>query len=177
MLIDLSEGVTPSQPMTSSYHRGEVQTAAEAVAALTRRLRAAGFPIVRVKLEAVTTNDGVPAHDDEPQPADRYFEYHVKLSLPADADEVLLRTVCERHTAKLSRNAFKVGRDGHSERFVTMRVYRVGRTTADARLEQLVSALAATGFRVTNTQREYSLYDSRVSLDAGWIDTPAEGPP
>ncbi len=176
VLIDLPEGVTPSQPMTSSYHRGEVRAAAEAVADLARRVRAAGFAVLRVKLEAVTTNDGVPQTDDEPQPAGRYFEYHVKLLLTADADETALRWVCDRHAAKLSRNAFKANRNGTSERFVTLRAYGVGRVSADAHLAALTADLAAAGFNVANTVREYALFDSHAALDAGWIDHPAEVP-
>src|SRR5215213_8164239 len=51
VLIDLPEGVTPSQPMTSSYHRGTVGEAAAAVAEVVRGVRAAGFAVTRVKLE------------------------------------------------------------------------------------------------------------------------------
>src|SRR6516225_4925877 len=49
VLIDLPEGVTPSQPMTSSYHRGTVEEAAKAAAELARAVRAGGFTITRVK--------------------------------------------------------------------------------------------------------------------------------
>lgn len=174
VLIELPAGKTPNQPMTGSYHRGTVQHAAEEVAATTRRLRSAGFPITRVKLEAVATNDGVPDTDSEAAafPPGCYFEFHVKLGLDADADLDLLRSVCERFRAKLSRNAFKQSADGRSERFVTLRLYQVGRQTAFARLAELEAALTDAGFAVVNRQREYSLFDSHVGLDAGWLDAP-----
>lgn len=177
VLIDLPEGVEPSQPMTASYHRGEVLSAAGELAAVARQLRHAGFAIVRVKLEAVTTNDGIPEADTDPQPTERYFEYHIKLRLPATPDEVSLNAVCDRHAAKLSRNAFKTDPAGSSERFVTLRAYGVGRVTAESRLDALVADLVQAGFDVRNKQKEYSLFDSHVRLDAGWIDPPAGGTP
>lgn len=173
VLIDLPEGVTPSQPMTSSYCRGTVEQAATATAEIARRVRAAGFLVRRVKLEAVATNAGVPTNTEcGGMPADCYFEFHVKLALPDGVDEVALKAVCARHDARLSRNAFKVRLDGRSERFVTLRVYRAGLETAFGRLDALVADLSTNGFAVVNTQREYSLFDSQVGLDAGWLDAP-----
>ena len=177
VLIDLPEGVEPSQPMTASYHRGDVLGAAGELAEVARKLRDRGFPVVRVKLEAVTTNDGIPEADTDPQPAERYFEYHVKLRLPATPDEGSLNAVCVGHAAKVSRNAFKTDPAGVSERFVTLRAYGVGRTTAEGRLDALLADLVGAGFDVLNKQKEYSLFDSHVRLDAGWIDPPAEGTP
>lgn len=174
VLIELPAGTTPTQPMTGSYHRGTVQAAAAEVVAVARRLRAAGFAVTRVKLEAVATNDGVPDADADAAafPPGCYFEFHVKLALPADADPDALRAVCDRFGARLSRNAFKSSADGRSERFVTLRVYGAGRRTAFARLAELEAALGDAGFAVVNRQREYSVFDSHVGLDAGWLDAP-----
>src|SRR5262245_38654521 len=173
VLIDLAEGVTPSQPMTSSYHRGTVEEAASAAAELTRRVRAAGFPVSRVKLEAVATNAGVPSDAEAGfMPANCYFEFHVKLALPPEADQDRLREIARRHEAHLSRNSFKQRSDGLIERFVTMRVYAAGGQTAFRRLDALVAELADGGFAIVNTQKEYSLFDSHLELDAGWLDAP-----
>jgi hypothetical protein len=179
VLIELPEGATRSQPMTSSYHRGELAAAVGDVAALSRRLRDAGFPVTRLKLEAVATNEGVPETDAEARelPADNYFEFHVKLLLPAHADLGALRACCARHDARLSRNALKSAADGRSERFVTLRLYHVGRATAFAHSDRLVDDLTAAGFAVGSRLREYSLYDSAVGLDAGWIDAPSSAGP
>lgn len=175
VLIELPAGKSPSQPMTGSYHRGTVQAAAGEVAAVARRLRAAGFAVTRVKLEAVATNDGVPDTDAEAAtfPPGCYFEFHVKLALPADTDLDALRSACDRFGARLSRNAFKQSADGRSERFVTLRLYGVGHRTAFARLAELEAGLGEAGYAVVNRQREYSVFDSHVGLDAGWLDAPA----
>lgn len=176
VLIELPDGEARSQPMTASFHRGDLADVAAEVAGVARRLRAAGFPVRRVKLEAVATNAGVPEADAEAAaaPPDRYFEFHVKLALPAGADLDRLRAVCDRFGARLSRNAFKTEADGRSERFATLRAYRVGRAAAFHRLDDLAEELTAAGYAVVNRQKEYSLFDSNARLDAGWIDGPAD---
>jgi hypothetical protein len=179
VLIELPEGATRSQPMTACYHHGEMGNVVNEVEAICRGLRAAGFPITRVKLEAVATNAGVPDGDDEAAqlPRGNYFEFHVKLLLPARADLAAVVACCDGHTARLSRNALKTEQDGRAERFVTLRVYGAGRRTAFARLEALERDLAAAGYPAVNRQREYTIFDSAEHIDAGWIDPPqtAEG--
>jgi hypothetical protein len=178
VLIELPEGATRSQPMTACYHHGDMATVLREVEAICRALRAAGLTIRRVKLEAVATNAGVPDNDAAAAhlPPGNYFEFHVKLLLPADADLDALRACCDRHGARLSRNALKMEQDGRSERFVTMRVYGMGRQNAFARLEALERDLVAAGFTAVNRQREYTIFDSAEHIDVGWIDPPgAEG--
>jgi hypothetical protein len=174
VLIELPNGATRSQPMTACHHHGEIGRVLDEVEVLCRGLRAAGFPLTRVKLEAVATNEGIPETDEEAArcSADRYFEFHVKLLLGPDTDLIALRGCCARHDARLSRNALKVELDGHSERFVTLRRHGMGRQRANASLEALERDLVAAGFTVVNRQREYSLFDSALQLDAGWIDPP-----
>jgi hypothetical protein len=174
VLIELPAGVTRSQPMTSTYHRGELVEVLGEVAGLTRTLRQRGFAATRVKVEAVITNAGVPQTDEEAKafPAGNYFEFHVKVLLPADADLEALRTVCTRHGAHLSSNALKREEDGRSQRFVTQRVYGVGRMNAEAVFEALVGDLLAAGYELSNRLREYTIYDSNIAVDAGWIDAP-----
>ena len=116
MLIELARGVSPSQPMTASYHRGTLEEVLPEVEALHARLWEGGFPVVRVKLEAVAANPGVPVTDEEAAALpDGYFEFHAKLRLPAcrvaaqearDADLEPLRAAwpgtaptCRRNTA------------------------------------------------------------------------------
>jgi hypothetical protein len=174
VFIELPDGTTPSQPMTACYHHGAIGQVLGEVAAICHGLRAAGFPITRVKLEAIATNEGIPDSDEEAAraPAGDYFEFHVKLLLAPDADLGALASCCGRHAARLSRNALKTERDGRAERFVTLRLYGVGRRTAFARLDALERDLGAAGFAVVNRQREYTIFDSAESLDAGWIDPP-----
>src|SRR4051794_31624594 len=174
VLIELPQGVTRSQPMTSSYHRGDLSQAVAEVVRIAKRLRSEGFEVTRVKLEALVSNSGVPETDEEAQalPAGNYFEFHVKVTLPPGADLHALRARCAEHGAHLSANAFKVDSDGRAQRFVTVRYYGVGKVRAGERFEALLRALTADGFTLSNKLREYSVFDSNIALDAGWIDAP-----
>jgi hypothetical protein len=171
VLIELARGESRSQPMTASYHRGELAGVLAEVESLHARLWEGGFPVVRVKLEAVATNAGVPVTDAEAAAwPEGYFEFHAKLRLAADADLEALRGLCGRHGAHLSRNERKRDRDGETERFVTLRVHRAGRERAVAACEALLADLAAAGFSVVGRQNEFTVYDGRAELDAGWLD-------
>jgi hypothetical protein len=180
VLIELPGGSTPSQPMTSSYHRGELSAVAHEVADLSRSLRQHGFAVTRIKVEAMVGNAGVPETDAEARalPAGNYFEFHVKVSLPSGADLAPLRELVGRHQAHLSSNAFQreaLGEGGYrTQWFVTLRAYGCGRGQASARFEALLADLAAQGYALSNRLREYTVYDSNVAVDAGWIDLELE---
>jgi hypothetical protein len=77
--------------------------------------------------------------------------------------------LCLAHEAHLSRNASREPVDGIEERFVTLRSYRVGRSTAEQRLHRLLAALERAGEQVIEVESEYAVYDSNLALDAGWL--------
>ena len=84
-----------------------------------------------------------------------------------------MNELCARHDARLSRNALKSHADGSLERFVTLRVHHAGRATAFARFDALVNDLTTAGYSPGNRLKEYTIYDSAASVDAGWLDPPA----
>ena len=148
--IELTHGVHRAQPMTASHHRGELAVVVAEIAALQLRLESAGFVVVRAKIEAAADNPGVPLSTG-------YFEFHIKLRL---VDGV--SAIAHAHGARLSNN----GQRG--TRFVTMRVYGASREVAEAKLAALLEALAP--FEIAGVAREYTVYDSRIELDAGWLE-------
>jgi hypothetical protein len=174
VLIELPVGITRSQPMTSTYHRGELAGVVQEVAVLAQALAERGFRVSRLKLEAVVTNTGVPVTDEEARafPSGNYFEFHVKVTLPPGAALEALRELCRRHNAHLSSNALKRDEEGRTERFVTLRIYGAGRLRAEASFEKLLNDLVSMGYSLSNKLREYTLYDSNITIDAGWIDAP-----
>jgi hypothetical protein len=168
--IVLARGHTADQPM-ATWRRSS--TTLSAVVDEANRLAVdatTGFPIMRVKVEADPFNADVPVEDTDTAAHDpsNYFEHHVKLRrMPDDPREVLL-AVCERHAAHLSRNAFRDGGE-FEERFVTLRGYGIGRTTALARLERLLAGLRELGETIVEHESEYCVYDTNLQLDAGWL--------
>lgn len=167
IFIVLPEGATLFQPMTGSYHHGELPEVQAEVFELARRLTDARFEVTRVKIEATGSNRDVPRTDEEAQARDGYFEVHLKVSLPAGADVDALRALVTPHEGRLSRNARRI--DGAVvTRFVTLRIYGRGLDEARRRHLALHHALVDAGYRVSDALLEFTVYDSDVGLDAGW---------
>jgi non-canonical purine NTP pyrophosphatase (RdgB/HAM1 family) len=169
VLIELPEGEHAAQPMTASVHRCALREAQEEVHGLARALVGEGFRVVRTKIEALPRNADIPETDaDAGRWPFGYFELHVKLLLSPGASLDSVRAACAPPGARLSRNANKRRPDGAEERFVTLRVPGVGRVHAEERFVALEAALASLGLPRTKSIREYTVYDSDVSLDHGW---------
>ncbi|MFI9271219.1 hypothetical protein ACIGXM_10975 [Kitasatospora sp. NPDC052896] len=170
--ILLARGAAASQPMLTLRGSGRFQEVAAQTRRTAGRLAEAGFAVLRVKIEAAPWAQGLPQSDGDAArlgPA-RYFEHHVKLLLPGDADTGALATIATRHSAHLSRNARRVRADGLRERFVTQRARLVGLATAGRQLAALLTELGAAGWPVASVEREFVVLDSDETLDAGWID-------
>jgi hypothetical protein len=164
--IELGGPARQRQLMTASYHSARSIAEAQKIAFGLARVIGREFAIERVKIEALCHNEGVPENGDYPSSC--YFEFHAKLLLdPAQIPQLL--PLCAAHAAHLSRNALKaVGTREH--RFVTQRIYGVGRGEAVGRFEACTAALVAAGFEIVSRQREFSVYDTNVNLDAEWLD-------
>jgi non-canonical purine NTP pyrophosphatase (RdgB/HAM1 family) len=168
--IELPDGETRQQPMTASFHRGEQRDVEREVMAVARDLARRGFDPTRTKIERHGRLEGTtPETDEEARraPATSYFEYHVKLALdPAvtAADLAAIAAAVRPFGAHLSRNARATG-----ARFVTLRAGGVGRKTAESRFADLLAEIARCGLTVTNRVREYTVFDTNVGLDRGWL--------
>ncbi|MGW3247515.1 hypothetical protein [Streptomyces sp. NPDC001070] len=170
--IVLDRGAAPDQPMLTLRGRGDLPGRRTAAERWSGRLRAEGFDVVRVKIEAAPWNAEVPRSAGEALdlPPGCYFEHHVKLVIAdrARLDEV--RAIAGQHAAHVSRNALRdLGDRGH-ERFVTQRCRGVGRPEARLRLDRLLAALAEAGLPAVEVEEEFVVHDDRPALDDGWID-------
>ena len=65
--------------------------------------------------------------------------------------------------------------DGYEERFVTQRCYRVGREYARKVLQALIKDLQVAAYRIVDVEAEYVVYDSDLTLDAGWLESDVPG--
>lgn len=166
--ILLERGRTPSQPMLSRRSCGTLTSELSHGRDLCQRLRTNGFVVTRLKLEVSPYNVDVPSGTCGLGPA-YYFEHHIKLLLPVDADAGSLIEIAERHTAHLSRNALKRRDDGWEERFVTQRVADAGRIVASQRLRDLLRDLERLSIPRLDVEEEFVVFDNQIELDAGWI--------
>lgn len=170
--IKLSRGSHTDQPMvTWSRNNTVLSLVLEEANHHANVISDIGIHVFRVKIEADPNNCDVPCDDAEAarQPKQNYFEHHIKLRRRAGDDLSDLTTLCEQHAAHLSRNARRKTIDGTEERFVTARAYGVGRTTSIERLNQLTEALTSHGEQIIEVESEYTVYDSALRLDAGWL--------
>lgn len=167
--IELAQGEHVTQPMTATVHRGELRQVQDEVHALARALVADDFEVVRTKIEALPRNRDLPETDAAAaaEPA-RYFEYHLKIVVPAGGDLGPVREVAAAHGARLSRNALRTRADGGHERYLTLRLPGLGRPSADARFAALETAVERLPVTIVRRVREYTVYDSNLALDRGW---------
>jgi hypothetical protein len=163
---------------SSRYVHGGVELAREAARADAEALRAAGFTVIREKVEAVAVNDGVPrtAADALASPADRYFEFHVLIDGVdgplSPADMVALRGLAAAFSGRLaspvplSYNALKP-----SQRFLNLRARGVGLDQAMATVHDLERAVGELGqVAVKKVIAEYICFDSNRAVDNGWLE-------
>lgn len=163
---------------TSRYVQGDVALARAAVAEDAGLLRAAGFEVIREKVEAVSTCAGVPqdAEDALRSPDDRYFETHLLIDRPGrpidDIDVAALRGIAAEFSRRLgtpvplSYNALKP-----AQRFLNLRARGVGLDAATRTVRELEAAIAGTdGLHVKKIICEYICFDSNRAVDNGWLE-------
>jgi len=168
--IALDRGSHPVQPMTSSVHKGKFEEVKQEVFDLAKKIASKKFQVTRVKIEAHPDNLGVPEDNSflKKHSEKNYFEYHLKILLVQEKTEELLK-ICEKHQVHLSNNAFKKINPKLTEKFVTSRVYALGKKEAQEKFNLLKQDILKSKFEVLKEITEYCVYDDNVSLDDNWL--------
>ncbi len=124
IVLDLENGGKSimKDVMTSSHIIGDNTSAYEACISLSMDLRAAGFTVVRKKIETVPWHPAAPSELGENMPEDCYFEAHVGCII-FDHEEAKLSRVIDDLDVHQSRNFFKKKEDGRLVKMITMRKY------------------------------------------------------
>ena len=157
-VIELPRGRVTTQPMFTKVVQAPDVGAARAEAhtyikALTSRF---AFSARREKIE-IPIEHAPEASEAE----DAYFEWHGKA--PHHNIEAVF-ALCERHGAHLSRNAVR-GEEAY--RFITLR--DVSKSRFNSRIAALSESLTANGCKLLKSKKEFCVFDSCASLDAGWL--------
>lgn len=167
--LHLRSGGAVQDVQTSSVFHGDNQGSLAEVRRISDGLAAAGFTVLREKIETVPWH---PAAPSEARPGltmgpGCYFEAHLNV-LCTDERRPLLKLVAGAHGAHLSRNAFKVLSDGSFTIMITHRAH--SGTEADFRrdLGHLSAMLREAGFSVAKEIVEFSIHDTRPAHDAAW---------
>lgn len=152
--------------MSSRYFRSGMKAMWQECFRDARRLASLGYDVIRAKIEASASIDGVPENDVEAQllPAKTYFEFHMVFrngqdQTPTDEECEKAKQVAKRLEKEwkvcipLSMNAFG------TQRFLNMRTYGIGREKALPQLENLGKELQNIGFKsktkFENKEREF----------------------
>ena len=172
VVIENASGENSKQIMTASHHVGTLPDVHVAAFRISQELAKRAYEISRIKIEALMSNRGVPISDEEAKllSPENYFEFHIKLRLPCDFDHDLLKRLAAAHDAHLPRNPIQSMPDGWQKRFVNLRMCGIGRVSALLKLNACTDSLQSNGFLIDRVIREYSVSDSNVALDKGWID-------
>jgi len=162
---------------SSRYIEGDVAAAREAARVDAEVLRAAGFTVIREKVEALSSNPGVPrdVRDAEHSPTDRYFEFHLlidgKSGPLSEADMEALRGLATEFATRFARpvplsyNALKP-----AQRFLNLRARGCGLAEAMQPVDELAAAISRKDLVVKKTIAEYICFDSNRDVDNGWLE-------
>lgn len=135
----------------------------------------AHFEIVRLKLEAMSTNEGVPKTEEEAKqiPGDTYFEYHIKVDAPVSPEnderlKALGRDLTEKLGVKIPFSCNNLR--GKNQRFLNLRTYGLGLPASSRQVEQVSEEITRRGFVVGKIIREFIVFDTNKDLDRGWLE-------
>lgn len=164
--ILLDAGDTPVQPMITFWGNGTLDSQQQRAGQVALELDSLACTLSRVKVEA-ELDEWIESRETSVTP--RYLEFHLKLRLPPQDDLAGIRALVEPAGGKLSRNARRVLPDGLHERFVTLRDYHGDVASGRDRCQTLVETLRPAGYKVCEVESEVVLFDSNLTLDAGWL--------
>ena len=170
LIIQLPTGNMQTQPMLSQYYQGDAQLVCQKIDQLYQSI-AQDFTVVRLKVEADVDNQNIPQTDQAAQalPKACYFEHHVKMQLPKTLALQPLAAELSQYSGYLSRSALSSDIEGglFELRFVTQR-FRLGDKAAYQHLKALLNFLQTEKITVIKTIREFTIFDSNLSVDSGW---------
>jgi len=158
--------------MTSSKHYGDNQSAYLEMKRISDGLRRSGFNVVREKIETVPWHPAAPsAEDSNPtMPKDCYFECHIGVIVEKIRAAETLHMIAGMYNAHLSRNVFKKLDNDTYVQMITYRTYTGTREVFEATAKELRGVIKQEGFQIDNVVTEFSIYDTKVTHDAAWIE-------
>jgi hypothetical protein len=169
ILAVAKHGDNPNQLMISKWTTGTVFEAVSRAKEIADQLKDDGLDVVRVKVEAMAHNKGVPQEANRDVDPSHYFEFHIKIPIEEHRSWQELEDLAAANRCAVSFNAFK----DTVAALVTMRVSASrGYREAEMMKDALLMALKVGGFAAGGeVQKEFSVFDSRPEYDDGWLLT------
>jgi hypothetical protein len=110
-------GKYPNQPMLTFWFRGTEFEAIEYAQKTQTEMTQEGMDVLRLKVEAMAHNEGVPTTAEETK--NRYFEFHFKVPIANSKEWERLKLICLKHGAHLFFNPYS--QTGRMQPVVTLR--------------------------------------------------------
>jgi NTP pyrophosphatase (non-canonical NTP hydrolase) len=173
IVLDLQAGSeTIADMMTSSKFMGNNLSAYHENKRISSALSEAGFTVLREKIETVSWHPAAPNADSHvhDMPKDCYFEAHLGLVITDGSDMDALKQFCEHYKLHLSKNAFKRYENGNYTQMATLRMYTGYADDFVKTANRIRNQFVEAGFDVEKLITEFSLYDTRMSHDAQWLN-------
>lgn len=153
-------GSCPVQPMLTFWAKGTYPQVRELVSGVEKQMLDAGMSIVRTKIESMANNDGVPDRCVE----QHYFEFHWKVPVRDTKEWNTLVKLLTPHAVHLFFNPYNKSLTP----VATLRCY-TSRTDLEASFAAVQKLQRDNGFEPTDPEKEFSVFDSNVNLDKGWL--------
>lgn len=158
-------GNFPKQPMLTFWFHGNSRTAVLEAKKVAITMMKRGMVVGRLKVEAMANEKTIKALEHT---SNNYFEFHFKVNILNMDEWEKLRNICLPFGSHLFFNPYS--KTGTMQPVVTLRRYDVNFATADADNEMLMKKISLSGFQPPEKiQKEYSIIDSDVNYDKGWL--------
>lgn len=159
--------------MTSQVHVGINTSAYAAMRDTSRQLTEFGFNVIREKIETVPWHPAAPSSNDtDPlMPPNCYFESHIAVICSEKRLDSLRILVGNWQKCHLSKSIFKKMPDGTVKIMITYREYDSTYERFKVNLDNYFQIILGAGFEAETPIVEFSVFDSKVSHDAAWINS------
>ena len=160
-----NEADTMQQMFNNAYNTGEIDEKVD---------------VIREKIEAIASAQGVPCTDADAQKFTRYFEFHIKLKRKESDtnDEITeqeikeLKELGKKLSDKYNRPVpLSFVNNCMHQRYLNVRFETLGSESARKIVHEIEQSINNTNnFSWDKTISEYVWFDSYRALDSGWID-------
>jgi hypothetical protein len=153
-------GDHPVQPMLTFWLNGSIDEVTKEVISIKSDMITSGIPIIRTKIEAMPSNEGVPNNCE----GNGYFEYHFKVHIDGTTDWNTIAKLIVPYGGHLFYNPY----NKTLTPIVTIRRY-TSLEDLDKVYVTVKKLLENHGYELTAPEKEYSVWDSDVNLDKNWL--------
>jgi hypothetical protein len=168
-ILAISEyGNHPIQAMLSKYKSGKALEIISLAKEMAKQMAEKyNIRVLRIKVESMMQNEGVPVLENDEKDDQFYFEFHLKVSVENSDNWKKIANICKTVNAHLSFNAAKK----ETIPLITLRLpVSLGSNKAMKRKDDLLQLLRVNNILVHDgIQSEFSVFDSNVELDKGWL--------